>query len=145
MLELRNDPSQTSAAPVEPARLTNVCERPQTEPAIVCAACDASITSVRYRIAMNGAHEHRFMNPAGLLFHIGCFSEAIGCAVVGPSSNEYPWFPGYAWRFALCGQCRCHLGWHFRQGAEPGFFGLILNRLRHAAGEEPGSGSSGSP
>ena len=130
MWELRDSPGQP--APGEPMGHPDIRERARTEPAIVCAACDATITSARYRIARNGAHEHRFMNPAGLLFHIGCFSEAIGCAVLGPASDEYPWFPGYAWRFALCGQCRQHLGWHFRQSGEPGFFGLILNRLRHA-------------
>lgn len=74
------------------------------------------------------------MNPAGLLFHIGCFAEAIGCTVVGPDSLEYPWFAGFAWRYAECGNCRCHLGWHFRSEGRPSFFGLILDRLvEHAA------------
>ena len=93
-------------------------------------SCAAAITSQRHRIAVHGSHEHRFVNPAGFLFHIGCFAEAIGCAIVGPSSLEYPWFPGYAWRFALCGQCGRHLGWHFRSDGSEGFFGLILDRMR---------------
>jgi hypothetical protein len=131
MLEVKNEPGKPS--PIEPVGRPCVGERTRAEPAIVCAACAAAITSARYRIAMNGSHEHRFMNPAGILFHIGCFSEAIGCAVLGPPSDEYPWFPGYSWRFALCGQCRQHLGWHFRQAGEPGFFGLILNRLRQTS------------
>jgi hypothetical protein len=69
------------------------------------------------------------MNPAGLLFHIGCFGEAIGCTVVGPDSLEYPWFPGFAWRFAMCAACGRHLGWQFRSEGKPSFFGLILDRL----------------
>jgi hypothetical protein len=69
------------------------------------------------------------MNPAGLLFHIGCFAQAIGCTVVGPDSLEYPWFAGFAWRYAECGNCRCHVGWHFRSEGRPSFFGLILDRL----------------
>jgi hypothetical protein len=78
------------------------------------------------------------MNPAGMLFHIGCFGAAPGCRVVGPSSDEYPWFPGHSWRYALCGGCGVHLGWHF-QGAEgTGFFGLRLAQLREAdAGDGP--------
>jgi hypothetical protein len=80
-------------------------------------------------MAMHGAHEHRFMNPAGVLFHIGCFSHAIGCTIVGPDSLEYPWFVGFAWRFAMCGACGQHLGWHFRKPAHEGFFGLVLDRL----------------
>ena len=101
--------------------------RPRTT---ACGRCAAAITSQRHRIAVHGSHEHRFVNPAGFLFHIGCFAEAIGCAIVGPSSLEYPWFPGYAWRFALCGQCGRHLGWHFRSDGSEGFFGLILDRMR---------------
>ena len=101
---------------------------------ILCAVCAASITSPEHRIAVQGAHEHRFMNPAGVLFHIGCFSHAIGCTIVGPDSLEYPWFAGFAWRFAMCGSCGQHLGWHFRKAHEEtdgdaGFFGLVLHRL----------------
>ena len=80
-------------------------------------------------MAVQGNHQHRFMNPAGFLYHIGCFAEAVGCLVVGPPSHEYPWFPGLVWRLALCGGCRAHLGWHFRGEGSAGFFGLILDRL----------------
>lgn len=72
------------------------------------------------------------MNPAGLLFHIGCFDSAIGCRLIGPASLEYAWFPGFAWRLALCGQCGVQLGWHFRNEELAGFYGLILDRLREA-------------
>lgn len=85
------------------------------------------------RIAVHGVHEHGFMNPAGVLFHIGCFAHAVGCTIIGPDSLEYPWFPGLAWRYAMCGSCGQHLGWHFRQRGKDeheAFFGLILNRLR---------------
>ena len=103
---------------------------PKTESAILCRACGFAVTGGRHRMAMQGHHEHRFMNPAGFLYHIGCFSEAVGCVIVGPPSHEYPWFPGFVWRFALCGGCRTHLGWHFRSEDGAGFFGLILDRLR---------------
>lgn len=99
------------------------------EHAVACAVCLAAITNTSHRITVSGSHEHRFVNPAGLLFHIGCYAEAIGCTIVGPDSLEYPWFPGFAWRLALCASCGRHLGWHFRSDGEVGFFGLILDRL----------------
>ena len=77
------------------------------------------------------------MNPVGLVFHFGCFAEAIGCLIVGPDSLEYAWFPGFAWRYALCASCGEHLGWQFRNGETDRFFGLILNRLRESFGRAP--------
>jgi hypothetical protein len=118
-----------------PAGSAEATEKPASEietredHAILCAACSASVTSVQHRIAVHGSHDHRFINPAGLLFHIGCFAEAIGCKVVGPDSLEYPWFPEFAWRYAMCGSCGHHLGWHFRSNGRPSFFGLVLDRL----------------
>ena len=88
-------------------------------------------------MVVQGSHEHRFMNPAGLVFHFGCFAEAIGCLIVGPDSLEYAWFPGFAWRYALCASCGEHLGWQFRNGETDRFFGLILNRLRESFGRAP--------
>jgi hypothetical protein len=99
------------------------------ERAIVCAACGHPVTSSRQRIEVQGAHAHRFMNPAGFLYRVGCFADAVGCAIVGPPSGEYPWFPGHEWRLATCGGCGVQLGWHFR-GETSAFFGLILDRLR---------------
>ena len=131
MLVLRDAAPRVTPAEPDPAPDPDHATAP--EAAIVCAACLGTITSPRHRIAMSGAHEHRFMNPAGYLFHIGCFAEAVGCAVVGPPSDEYPWFPGFTWRIACCGHCRVHLGWHFRNADETGFFGLVLARLRGGA------------
>jgi hypothetical protein len=130
MLALRDDPershdNRTSEAPTAGADS-------KKEQAIVCAACETSITTARQRIASHGAHEHRFMNPAGITFHIGCFAQAIGCVTVGPASLEYAWFPGFAWRLALCGRCGRQLGWRFRGDSGDGFFGLILDRLHEA-------------
>jgi hypothetical protein len=103
--------------------------QPAPERAIVCAACGHTITRERERIRMLDTHEHRFMNPAGFLFHIGCFAHAEGCLPVGPASADYPWFPGFDWRIALCAGCHDHLGWLF-QSSDRSFFGLRLERLR---------------
>jgi hypothetical protein len=102
----------------------------EEERVLFCATCAFLIAQERQRIAVQGSTEHRFMNPAGFTFHLGCFAEAIGAVVIGPDSHEYPWFAGHAWRYAHCAECGTHLGWHFRAGHQPGFFGLILDRLR---------------
>jgi hypothetical protein len=133
MLVLRERADRT--APIEPDRATDPERVTAPRGTIVCAACLGTITNAGHRMAVGGAHEHRFMNPGGYLFHIGCFAEAVGCALVGPASDEYPWFPGFAWRIAHCGHCRVHLGWHFRSGDGSGFFGLILARLRQGDGD----------
>jgi hypothetical protein len=95
---------------------------------LVCRTCGTVITRGEWGIEVNGAHRHTFMNPGGIVFLIGCFSEAGGCYVLGAPTNEYTWFAGYAWRYVVCAGCLSHLGWHYRAG-EAGFFGLTLDQL----------------
>lgn len=101
---------------------------------LCCAACGRPVTSPAWVLSVAGAHEHRFVNPHGFLFHVGCFARAPGCAPEGEEHAEYTWFPGWHWRIARCAACGAHLGWAFA-GRDPRFHGLILDRLR--AGEEP--------
>jgi len=103
-------------------------EKPGESPSLVCKTCGTVITRQEYGIEVNGAHRHTFMNPAGIVFRIGCFSEAGGCYVMGAPTTEYTWFAGYTWRYVVCAGCLSHLGWHYRAG-EKGFFGLILDQL----------------
>jgi hypothetical protein len=95
---------------------------------IVCASCGHTITTERQRMEMKGRHEHRCVNPDGVIFHIACFRHAPGCASHGVPTTEFTWFPGFAWSYALCGRCATMLGWRY-QSTEAAFFGLILNRL----------------
>ena len=78
---------------------------------------------------MQGAHQHTFANPHGLVFRIGCFRRARGCGYTGPLSNEFSWFRGYSWRIAVCGRCLNQLGWLFVSSADTAFNGLILDQL----------------
>jgi hypothetical protein len=87
------------------------------------------VTRVQERIAVNGAHRHTFANPHGIVFEIGCFKRASGCAAVGPASDEFTWFAGYRWRVGLCAACLTHLGWVFTAAGGDGFHGLICERL----------------
>lgn len=108
-------------------------EQTQAPRAIVCAACGHPITSESERISIGERHEHRFLNPYGFVFDIGCFREAAGCACSGESSTELTWFPPLAWRVACCGSCHGHIGWAFESPSSTVFFGLVLNRLRSGA------------
>ena len=105
-----------------------VAGQPRLEPRLLCAVCRQVITYPIQRLSANGSHEHACTNPHGITYHIGCFRDACGCVTVGESTTAYSWFAGYAWRIALCGGCREHLGWEFRADTDR-FFGLILDRL----------------
>jgi hypothetical protein len=93
---------------------------------LLCAACGAAISSDSARIEAGGAHAHRFTNPAGFTYDVVCLSEAA-CYLQGPPTNEFTWFPGYAWSYAMCGACHTHLGWYYEGPSK--FFGLIADRL----------------
>lgn len=99
------------------------------EEALICAACEHVITSRAYRIEQLGAHEHTFVNPAGVVHHIGCYALAPGAMSVGAPQDAFSWFPGWSWQIALCGRCRAHLGWSYRCVDET-FHGLITAALR---------------
>jgi hypothetical protein len=105
--------------------------RPEKEKRLFCAACRHPVTHQDERISVQGGHEHRFTNPQGITYQIGCFREAAGCAAIGEATLEYTWFRGYAWRIALCAHCRAHLGWRFQTEGEY-FHGLITGRLTSA-------------
>lgn len=92
-----------------------------------CAACGSEIADPDARVEIGGAHRHVFCNPHGHVFEIGCFAHAPGVHAIGPASSFFSWFPGYAWRVAVCNGCRAHLGWCY--GDAPDFVGLILPRL----------------
>jgi hypothetical protein len=99
------------------------------DPRLRCASCGHAITEPRERLQVDGAHGHVFTNPHGLSFEIGCFRNAPGCRAAGRPTDEHTWFPGYAWRVALCAGCGVHLGWYYQGGGGGRFYGLILERL----------------
>ena len=98
---------------------------------LVCKACGHEITRAGARTAVDGSHGHVFSNPGGYVYEIGCFRTAPGCLHEGMPTTEFSWFPGFSWQVALCGGCRCLMGWKYRsvQGGESSFHGLILPHL----------------
>lgn len=102
--------------------------RAKKERRLYCAACLHSITTQDERISVNGAHEHTFTNPLGIVYHVGCFQQAMGCGSAGGATSEHSWFPGYQWKVALCLNCQVHLGWLFVASTDR-FHALIVQRL----------------
>jgi len=101
----------------------------KAERILLCKQCDAGIARDKDRLSRDGKHLHTFFNPAGIVYEIGCFRQAPGCAVDDLRSNEFSWFADYSWQISFCGACSKHLGWFF-SSADDSFFGLIINRLR---------------
>jgi hypothetical protein len=102
-------------------------EETEAERWLRCVSCDARIVRESAAISVNGSHEHLFMNPSGLRYRVGCWSEAPGCSPDGERSAVWTWFPGFAWQIELCRSCRVHLGWSFH--AATSFYGLVCERL----------------
>lgn len=96
---------------------------------IQCAACNYPISSCEERIDVGGRHDHHCVNPLGYRFHIGCFGEALGCAISGSPAAADSWFPSFSWQYASCSRCTKHLGWYFQDSGGTYFYGLILNRI----------------
>ncbi len=101
----------------------------ENEKAIRCANCGFGITTAKERMDMDGRHIHVFNNPAGYIFEIGCFASAPGCVNRGEPTMEFTWFSGFAWQFALCGNCSAHLGWRYQSRGGRSFYGLILAHI----------------
>lgn len=107
---------------------------------LLCRQCGRFVTSEHERIAVQGAHQHTFANPHGIVFSIGCFRSAAGCGRNGPLTTEWSWFKGFRWQLAYCRSCLKHLGWLFVSLTGERFHGLILDQL--VCGRENGFGES---
>lgn len=96
--------------------------------AVVCGACGHALTRESERLEVDGRHQHAFVNPHAYAFTIACYRVAPGCAGSGEASMFWSWFPGHAWRIALCSACGAHVGWSFeREGSA--FYGLVVDRI----------------
>lgn len=101
-----------------------------------CRQCGRVVARHDWLLPMGGDHEHVVFNPAGMVFRLWCFADALGLRPVGVPSVAFTWFRGYAWSVALCGDCGTHLGWRYDGSAQPSrFYGLIKDRLTEGPAE----------
>lgn len=101
---------------------------PKRSERLLCRQCGQVLTSRQSVIEIDGASDHVFENPHGMVYHVRCFDEAPGAVTLGAPTDEFTWFRGYTWQIALCGGCRSHVGWAFIADKHR-FWGLIPGRL----------------
>jgi hypothetical protein len=126
--QAREADRQGRSGAVEAAPAATASERVTAGGWLVCKPCSAFIAELRSRIEVNGAHAHSFINPAGLIFRVGCHASAPGVLGIGEKSEHWSWFPGFCWQAAVCRACAQHLGWCF-EGPHARFVALILDRV----------------
>ena len=101
--------------------------------AFQCAACGEFIAHSAGLILLNGKMRHVFVNPAGLKCDFQTFDNCPGAIALGEATEEYTWFPGYAWTAAFCASCLLHLGWLYKgvscNGRPPAFWGILVERV----------------
>lgn len=119
-----NDPGPVGKIDDSPADETDA----DAEKSILCRTCRVVITDNKHAVAINGSHAHTFFNPSGIVYEIRCFNKARGSILHGKPTDEFSWFKGYVWQFALCANCLAHLGWGF-QSPDKFFVGLIANKI----------------
>jgi len=96
-----------------------------------CSKCGALVATSAELAKLNGADQHSFINPAGILCNFMTFSHCENVVVHEDLFFEHSWFVGYGWRFLLCCTCFQHLGWKYdalRSTMSPeSFFGVLVN------------------
>lgn len=95
---------------------------------ILCSLCQNHITKPKEKTSINNQHIYSFTNPQGITYDIKCYKTAPGCISFSQPTEQFTWFPGYAWEIIICSQCRMHLGWKY-SSAKDNFYGLIYKRL----------------
>jgi len=98
-----------------------------------CSRCGAFIADSGAIISIQGAKDHSFVNPAGVLCNFTTFAHCHNVLVDKDLYLRHSWFSGYGWRYVMCGACMQHLGWHYdavRKGARPrSFFGILVETV----------------
>jgi hypothetical protein len=105
-----------------------------------CARCGTYITNSTTAVKINGSENHSFVNPAGIQCNFRTFVECDNVLISDEIFLQHSWFPGYGWRFLVCGACSQHLGWKYGAMVEnvrpKSFFGVLTKSVEEL---EPGN------
>ena len=92
-----------------------------------CRACQNPVAQIGDELSVGDIPiETMQINPHGYVHEIFTVRTAFGVIVTGNPVPADSWFPGYMWRYCLCGKCTAHLGWSYQpyNGHTIVFFGL---------------------
>jgi hypothetical protein len=98
-----------------------------------CSRCGAWIAHENAMITRNGSEKHSFVNPVGVRCNFITFGHCENIKVDDKLHLEHSWFPGYGWRFLVCGRCLQHLGWQYDATGSDSrpqvFFGVLIDSV----------------
>lgn len=81
---------------------------------ICCAHCKVELAQQTDVFAMSkDGVQSNYCNPGGHVYETVTVSKAKNFHLIGESSRQFSWFPGYAWTIMQCKMCNAHLGWQF--------------------------------
>lgn len=104
--------------------------------AYYCSVCGAFIADSSTRLRLNGADQHSFVNPSGILCNFMTFMDCENVFEHEDLFVHHSWFPGYGWRFLTCSVCFQHLGWKYDALADhvrpSQFFGVLRDAVKSA-------------
>ncbi|KAI3738030.1 hypothetical protein L2E82_28048 [Cichorium intybus] len=81
---------------------------------VKCKSCQTIIASRSDMLVMSSDGPlGAYVNPSGYVHEIMTLLKANGLALLGVPTEEYSWFPGYAWTIAYCATCEYQMGWLF--------------------------------
>ena len=98
-------------------------------PVLVCRACGTTVARLSWVAAVDNGPTHRvFFNPEGVMMKVITLRATTNVRAMGVPTEEFSWFPGYAWTYAYCDGCRRQLGWRFTAvgAAVPALFWGLL-------------------
>lgn len=103
-----------------------------------CAGCNSHITSINNLFSKTDEGSvNVYVNPQGSVHDlITSLRVSYIVRTSGQPSEEFSWFPGYAWTIIECRQCGIHLGWKFTATngdlTPSSFFGLRCSQLNNS-------------
>lgn len=112
---------------------------------LCCRECDHPVARQSDIFAMSKeGPQGNYVNPFGHVHETLTVHRVDGVTATTPPSNDFSWFPGYAWSIIVCSYCHTHMGWLFKANSRnkipTRFWGLCRLSLkpRVKAKEEEG-------
>jgi len=100
-------------------------------PLLVCRACETVVARTAWVGAPDDGPAARvFFNPQGVVMKVVCLRRVAHVRAGGTPTQEFSWFPGYAWSYGMCGGCGRQLGWRFTPvGAGTTFWTVLADAV----------------